>query len=158
MNSGSGRRYSVEELTAMNRAATTPKQPTTPQQPVPPASHPTEQEWEELLALQQEAARHLEKIAWQLDKYPYPPDLKPSEKRLATLEQELKALRQTAEKLEQAGRKKEPRSCKWLNRVPDFNLTVVVKWVALVLIIVGALLAVVYGVTTILGNIRRLLL
>ncbi len=152
MSSGSERKFSVEELTALNRAAAAPPQSTTP------TNHPTEQEWAQLLALQQEAAQQLSHVTWQLDRYPYPPNLKPMENRLELLGQELKALCRTAEKLEQAGRKKGRRSCRWLDWLPDFSLTVVVKWGALVLIIVGALLAMVNGVATVVGNIRSLLL
>ncbi len=148
MSSGSERKFSVEELTALNR--------TTSAQPMPP--HPTEREWSQMLALQAQTVKLLGQITDWAEDYPAPPSLYPVTERLMAMEREMKVLCRTAEKLEQAGRKKERRSCRWLDWLPDFSLTVVVKWVALVLIIVCALLAMVNGVVTVVGNIRSLLL
>lgn len=117
-----------------------------------------EREWSQLLTLQAQAVKLLGQITEWTEDYPAPPSLYPVTERLTAMEQEMKALRQTVENLEQAGRKKERRSYKWLDWLPDFSLTVVVKWVALVLIIVGALLVIVNGVATVVGNIRSLLL
>ncbi len=111
-----------------------------------------------MLALQAQTVKLLGQIAERTEDNPAPPSLHPVTERLAALEQELKVLCRTAEKLEQAGRKKGRRSCRWLDWLPDFSLTVVVKWVALVLIIMGTLLAMVNGVATVVGNIRSLLL
>ncbi len=120
--------------------------------------HPTEREWSQLLTLQAQAVKLLGQITGWTEDYPVPPSLYPVTERLTAMEREMKALRQTAEKLEQAGRKKERRSCRWLDWLPDFSLTVVVKWVTLMLIIVVALLAMVNGVATVVSNIRSLLL
>lgn len=147
MSSGSERKFSVEELMEMNRA--TPSKMENP---------PMEREWSQLLTLQAQAVKLLGQITEWTEDYPAPPSLYPVTERLTAMEQEMKALRQTVENLEQAGRKKERRSYKWLDWLPDFSLTVVVKWVALVLIIVGALLVIVNGVATVVGNIRSLLL
>ena len=59
--------------------------------------------------------------------------------------------------LKQAGKKKEKRFCKWLDRLPDFDLTVVVKWIVLVSFIVAVLLGLGYGTATVISGIRDLL-
>lgn len=84
MSSGSEKRYSVEELTELNRAA-----------------EPTEQAWAERLALQDQTNRLL---AW-LEGYPPPPSLSPVTERLEAIEQELTAIRQLMERPEPAGRR-----------------------------------------------------
>ena len=69
-----------------------------------------------------------------------------------------KTLMQLTSLLEQAGKKKEKHTCKWLNWLPDFDLIVVTKWIALVLLIVAALLAMGYGTAIVVSNIRNLFL
>ena len=58
--------------------------------------------------------------------------------------------------LEQAGKKNEQRTCTWLDWLPDFDLIVVTKWIALVLLIVAALLGMGYGTATVVSNIQNL--
>ena len=69
-----------------------------------------------------------------------------------------KTLMQLTSLLEQAGKKKEKHTCKWLNWLPGFDLIVVTKWIALVLLIVAALLAMGYGTAIVVSNIRNLFL
>ena len=68
-----------------------------------------------------------------------------------------RSLRMMNALLEQAGKKNEKRTCKWLSWLPDFDLILVSKWIVLVLLIVGALLGMVYGIATVVGNIQSLL-
>ena len=75
-----------------------------------------------------------------------------------TMTEMQKTLMQLTSLLEQAGKKKEKHTCKWLNWLPGFDLIVVTKWIALVLLIVAALLAMGYGTAIVVSNIRNLFL
>ena len=88
MSSGSEKRYSVEELTELNRAA-----------------EPTEQARAERLALQGQTNRLLTRLAERLEDYPPPPSLSPVVERLEAIEQELTAIRQLMERPKPAGRR-----------------------------------------------------
>ena len=76
----------------------------------------------------------------------------------STMTEMQKALTQMTFLLEQAGKKNEPRTCTWLDWLPDFDLIVVTKWIVLVLLIVAALLGMGYGTATVVSNIRNLFL
>ena len=81
-------------------------------------------------------------------------DLTTVEKSMAEIQ---RSLREMTSLLEQVGKKNEKRTCKWLNWLPDFDLIVVGKWIVLVLLMVGTLLGMVYGIATVIGNIQSLL-
>ena len=66
------------------------------------------------------------------------------------------SLTQMISLLEQDGSRNERRTCKWLNWLPDFDLLVVIKWIVLVLVLTTAVLAMVYGIATVVSNIRNL--
>ena len=99
MSSGSGKKYSMEELMEKNKPIVLPKT----------ENHPTEKEWAQMMALQFQATKQLGQLAKWAEAYPAPPSLRGVYEHLAAMEGELKTLRQTVEKMELAGRKKERR-------------------------------------------------
>lgn len=165
MNSGSEQNLSMDELLEKNRPARMGQ--TTPQ----PKAQPTVQEPsapitpiviqcplpEALTALTQRTESICREVRGMRE---YLPNLR-SYTDLTTVENSMaeiqRSLRVMTSLLEQAGKKNEKRTCKWLSWLPDFNLVVVSKWIVLVLLMVGALLGMVYGTATVIGNIQNLL-
>ena len=145
MSSESERRLSTEELKRLN-------------QPSKAAPSPMvllrEADWEELLdrldgleagvSAQEALLRALSQQVGQL----------PTREQTEALARDVAQMRA---ELKQAGKKKEKRFCKWLDRLPDFDLTVVVKWIVLVSFIVAVLLGLGYGTATVISGIRDLL-
>ena len=81
-------------------------------------------------------------------------DLTPLQRSLTEIQKSLAQMNTT---LEQAGKKNAKRTCKWLNRLPDFDFLTPVKWLALLMMVTAVMLAMVYGVATVWSNIRILL-
>ena len=160
MNSKSGRKLSLEELKQLNRSQS--------QVPPKPPAEPARQDRENLLAvltalyrLESTNSSRLERLeagvsaqealfralSRQVGQLPTQAQLEALARDVAQMRAELK----------QAGKKKEKRFCKWLDRLPDFDLTVVVKWIVLVSFIVAVLLGLGYGTATVISGIRDLL-
>ena len=99
MSSGSGKKYSTEELMEKNRPIVLPKA----------ENHPTEKEWAQMMAIQLQTTKLLGQLVRWTEEYPAPPSLRGVNEHLTAMEGELKVLRQTVEKMEPAGRKKERR-------------------------------------------------
>ena len=99
MSSGSGKKYSMEELMEKNKPIVLPKT----------ENHPTEKEWAQMMALQFQATKQLGQLAKWAEAYPAPPSLYPVTGKLAAVENELTAIRQAVTAMELAGRKKERR-------------------------------------------------
>ena len=97
MSSGSGKKYSMEELMEKNKPIVLPKA----------ESHPTEKEWAQLMALQFQTTKLLGQLVRWAEEYPAPPSLRGVNELLTVMVGELKTLRQTVEKMELAGRRKE---------------------------------------------------
>lgn len=97
MSSGSGKKYSMEELMEKNKPIVLPKA----------ESHPTEKEWAQMMALQFQATKQLGQLVKWAEAYPAPPSLYPGAEKLAAVENELTAIRQAVTAMELAGRKKE---------------------------------------------------
>ena len=161
MNSESGQRLSVEELKRLN-------QPPAPSVPATPPDAPTRQDWDDLLAaltalyrLESTNSGRLERLEASVG--PQEALLRALGRQVGQLptQAQLEALAgdvaQMRAELKQAGKKKEKRFCKWLDRLPDFDLTVVVKWIVLVSFIVAVLLGLGYGTATVISGIRDLL-
>ena len=161
MNSESGQRLSVEELKRLN-------QPPAPSVPATPPDAPTRQDWDDLLAaltalyrLESTNSGRLERLEASVG--PQEALLRALSRQVGQLptQAQLEALArdvaQMRAELKQAGKKKEKRFCKWLDRLPDFDLTVVVKWIVLVSFIVAVLLGLGYGTATVISGIRDLL-
>ena len=161
MSSGSGQRLSVEELKKLN-------QPSAPSLPAMQPAGLTRQDWEDLLStlsalyrlecgnsgrlegLEQHTEAHtalLREVSSRREPCPAQAQIEALARDVAQMRAELK----------QAGKKKEKRFCKWLDRLPDFDLTVVVKWIVLVSFIVAVLLGLGYGTATVISGIRDLL-
>lgn len=161
MNSESGQRLSVEELKKLN-------QPSAPSLPAMQPAGLTRQDWEDLLStlsalyrlecgnsgrlegLEQHTEAHtalLREVSRRREPCPAQAQIEALARDVAQMRAELK----------QAGKKKEKRFCKWLDRLPDFDLTVVVKWIVLVSFIVAVLLGLGYGTATVISGIRDLL-
>ena len=161
MSSGSGQRLSVEELKKLN-------QPSAPSLPAMQPAGLTRQDWEDLLStlsalyrlecgnsgrlegLEQHTEAHtalLREVSRRREPCPAQAQIEALARDVAQMRAELK----------QAGKKKEKRFCKWLDRLPDFDLTVVVKWIVLVSFIVAVLLGLGYGTVTVISGIRDLL-
>ena len=159
MSSGSGQRLSVEELKKLN-------QPSAPSLPAMQPAGLTRQDWEDLLStlsalyrlecgnsgrlegLEQHTEAHtalLREVSRRRE---------PAQAQIEALARDVAQMRA---ELKQAGKKKEKRFCKWLDRLPDFDLTVVVKWIVLVSFIVAVLLGLGYGTATVISGIRDLL-
>lgn len=161
MNSGSGQRLSVEELKRLNQPQTVQPISTTPE-------GLTRQEWETLLeaisALYrlecgnsgrlEDLERHTEANTALLREVSRRREPCPAQAQIEVLARDVAQMRA---ELKQAGKKKEKRSCKWLERLPDFDLTVVVKWIVLVSFIAAVLLGMGYGTATVISGIRDLL-
>ena len=149
------RTKTLKELKQMNQPNSTEPNPTT--QPVTPIVIQCPLP-EALTSL----TRQMKEVCWELEEIRKAlPDLKTYIDLTAvqnSLTESQKSLAQIKQLLEQAGKKKEKRSCKWLDWLPDFDLIVVAKWIVLVLLIVGALLAMGYGTATVVSNIRNLFL
>ena len=166
MSSESGQRLSMEELQRLNP----------PPHPVPPiiqaaqfqAAQKAKRDWEELLAALT-ALHRLERInSDRLERLEASVSAQeallraltrqvgqlPTQVQLEALTRDVAQLRA---ELKQAGKKKEKRFCKWLDWLPDFDLTVVVKWIVLVLFIAAVLLGLGYGTATVISGIRDLL-
>ena len=162
MNSGSGQRLSVEELKKLN-------QPSAPSVPATQPAGLTRQEWETLLeaisALYrlecgnsgrlEDLERHTEAHTALLREVSRRREPCPAQAQIEALARDVAQMRT---ELKQAGKKKEKRSCKWLERLPDFDLTVVVKWIVLVSFIAAVLLGMGYGTAMVVSNIRNLFL
>ena len=161
MNSESGQRLSVEELKRLNQAPG-------PSIPATPPDAPARQDWDDLLAaltalyrLESTNSGRLERLEASVG--PQEALLRALSRQMGQLptQAQLEALArdvaQIQAQLQQAGKKKEKRSCKWLDRLPDFDLTVVVKWIVLVSFIVAVLLGLGYGTATVISGIRDLL-
>ena len=161
MNSESGRRLSTEELKRLNQLSTTLVRTT-------PPDAPTRQDWDDLLAaltalyrLESTNSGRLERLEASVG--PQEALLRALGRQVGQLptQAQLEALAgdvaQMRAELKQAGKKKEKRFCKWLDRLPDFDLTVVVKWIVLVSFIVAVLLGLGYGTATVISGIRDLL-
>ena len=99
MNSGSGKKYSMEELMEKNKPIVLPKT----------ENHPTEKEWAQMMALQFQTIKQLGQLVKWAEAYPAPPSLYPVTGKLAAVENELTAIRQAVTAMELAGRKKERR-------------------------------------------------
>ena len=161
MSSESGQRLSVEELKKLN-------QPSAPSLPAMQPAGLTRQDWEDLLStlsalyrlecgnsgrlegLEQHTEAHtalLREVSRRREPCPAQAQIEALARDVAQMRAELK----------QAGKKKEKRFCKWLDRLPDFDLTVVVKWIVLVSFIVAVLLGLGYGTATVISGIRDLL-
>lgn len=161
MNSESGQRLSVEELKKLN-------QPSAPSLPAMQPAGLTRQDWEDLLStlsalyrlecgnsgrlegLEQHTEAHtalLREVSRRREPCPAQAQIEALARDVAQMRAELK----------QAGKKKEKRFCKWLDWLPDFDLTVVVKWIVLVSFIVAVLLGLGYGTATVISGIRDLL-
>ena len=161
MSSGSGQRLSVEELKKLN-------QPSAPSLPAMQPAGLTRQDWEDLLStlsalyrlecgnsgrlegLEQHTEAHtalLREVSRRREPCPAQAQIEALARDVAQMRAELK----------QAGKKKEKRFCKWLDRLPDFDLTVVFKWIVLVSFIVAVLLGLGYGTATVISGIRDLL-
>ena len=161
MNSESGQRLSVEELKKLN-------QPSAPSLPATQPAGLTRQDWEDLLStlsalyrlecgnsgrlegLEQHTEAHtalLREVSRRREPCPAQAQIEALARDVAQMRAELK----------QAGKKKEKRFCKWLDRLSDFDLTVVVKWIVLVSFIVAVLLGLGYGTATVISGIRDLL-
>ena len=161
MNSGSEQNLSMDELLEKNRPArmgqTTPQPtvqapnvPITPiviQCPLPEALTALTQRTESI----RQEVRGMREYLPNLRSYT---DLTTVENSMAEIQ---RSLREMTSLLEQVGKKNEKRTCKWLNWLPDFDLIVVGKWIVLVLLMVGTLLGMVYGIATVVGNIQSLL-
>ena len=161
MNSESGQRLSVEELKRLNQAPG-------PSIPATPPDAPARQDWDDLLAaltalyrLESTNSGRLERLEASVG--PQEALLRalgrqvgqlPTQAQLEALARDVAQMRA---ELKQAGKKKEKRFCKWLDRLPDFDLTVVVKWIVLVSFIVAVLLGLGYGTATVISGIRDLL-
>ena len=157
MSSESGQRLPMEELKRRNAS-----------QPVATQTCPSQEEWDNLLlmisALYQLTAeqskalenleRHTEAHTALLREVSRRREPCPAQAQIEALARDVA---QIQAQLQQAGKKKEKRSCKWLDRLPDFDLTVVVKWIVLVLFIVAVLLGLGYGTATVISGIRNLL-
>ena len=161
MNLESGQRLSVEELKKLN-------QPSVPSLPAMPPDGLTRQDWEDLLSMLSALYRLGRATRDRLERLEASAgpqealfrDLSRQVGQLPTREQAEALARDVAQiqaQLQQAGKKKEKRSCKWLDRLPDFDLTVVVKWIVLVSFIVAVLLGLGYGTATVISGIRDLL-
>lgn len=161
MNSGSGQRLSVEELKKLN-------QPSAPSVPATQPAGLTRQEWETLLeaisALYrlecgnsgrlEDLERHTEAHTALLREVSRRREPCPAQAQIETLARDVAQIQAL---LQQAGKKKEKRTCKWLEQLPDFDLTVVVKWIVLVSFIAAVLLGLGYGTATVISGIRDLL-
>ena len=97
MSSGSGKKYSMEELMEKNRPIVLPNA----------ENHPTEKEWAQMMAIQFQTTKLLGQLVRWAEEYPDPPSLRGVNEHLTAMEGELKTLRQTVEKMELAGRRKE---------------------------------------------------
>lgn len=105
--------------------------------------------------------RQMKEVCWELEEIRKAlPDLK-THVDLTTVRNSLtesqKSLAQINRLLEQAGKKNVKRTCKWLDWLPDFYFLTPVKWIALILVLIAAVLAVWYGAATVLSNVRSLL-
>ena len=165
MNSRSEQNLSMDELLEKNRPArmaqTTPQpeaQPAVQEPGVPITPIVIQCHLPETLTMltQQTAAisREVRGMREYLPNLRSHTDLKTVENSMTELQRSLKTMTTL---LEQAGNKSEKRTCKWLSWLPDFDLTVVSKWIVLVLLIVGALLGMAYGTATVISNIQSLL-
>ncbi len=161
MSSGSGQRLSVEELKKLN-------QPSAPSLPAMQPAGLTRQDWEDLLSTLSALYRlecgnsgrlegveqHTEAHTALLREVSRRREPCPAQAQIEALARDVAQMRA---ELKQAGKKKEKRFCKWLDRLPDFDLTVVVKWIVLVSFIVAVLLGLGYGTATVISGIRDLL-
>ena len=161
MSSGSGQRLSVEELKKLN-------QPSAPSLPAMQPAGLTRQDWEDLLSTLSALYRlecgnsgrlegleqHTEAHTALLREVSRRREPCPAQAQIEALARDVAQMRAD---LKQAGKKKEKRFCKWLDRLPDFDLTVVVKWIVLVSFIVAVLLGLGYGTATVISGIRDLL-
>ena len=161
MSSGSGQRLSVEELKKLN-------QPSAPSLPAMQPAGLTRQDWEDLLSTLSALYRlecgnsgrlegleqHTEAHTALLREVSRRGEPCPAQAQIEALARDVAQMRA---ELKQAGKKKEKRFCKWLDRLPDFDLTVVVKWIVLVSFIVAVLLGLGYGTATVISGIRDLL-
>ena len=148
------RTKTLKELKQMNQPNSTepnlPTQPVTPiviQCPLPEA----------LTSL----TRQMNEVCWELEEIrKVLPGLKTYIDLMAvqnSLTESQKSLAQINRLLEQAGKKNAKRTCKWLDWLPDFYFLTPVKWIALILVLIAAVLAVWYGAATVLSNVRSLL-
>ena len=161
MNSESGQRLSVEELKKLN-------QPSAPSLPAMQPAGLTRQDWEDLLSTLSALYRlecgnsgrlegleqHTEAHTALLREVSRRREPCPAQAQIETLARDVAQIQAL---LQQAGKKKEKRTCKWLEQLPDFDLTVVVKWIVLVSFIAAVLLGLGYGTATVISRIRDLL-
>ena len=161
MSSGSGQRLSVEELKKLN-------QPSAPSLPAMQPAGLTRQDWEDLLSTLSALYRlecgnsgrlegleqHTEAHTALLREVSRRREPCPAQAQIETLARDVAQIQAL---LQHAGKKKEKRTCKWLEQLPDFDLTVVVKWIVLVSFIVAVLLGLGYGTATVISGIRDLL-
>ena len=158
MNSGSEKKLSMDELMVRNRPAPTP-QPTAQEQGAPVTPIIIQCPLPEALTM---LTKKTESIGLEVrGMLEYLPNLR-SHTDLTTVQNSVaeiqKSVTEVTVLLEQAGKKNEPRTCTWLDWLPDFDLIVVTKWIVLVLFIVAALLGMGYGTATVVSNIRNLFL
>ena len=153
MNSGSEKKLSMDQLMERNRPTPTPQEqsaPITPiviQCPLPEALTILTQKTESI----GREARGMREYLPNLRSHT---DLTAVQNSMTEMQ---KSLTEMTALLEQAGKKKEKRTCKWLDWLPDFDLTVVVKWIVLVSFIAAVLLGLGYGTATVISRIRDLL-
>ena len=162
MSSESERRLSMDELKARNRTDTeTPKNqpnstpPSTPAQPIQPIviQCPLPQAMSKLTQQADGINWELEEIRNLLPELKTHTDLSGVQKSLTEIQ---KSLSQMNAMLEQAGKKNAKRTCKWLNRLPDFDFLTPVKWMALLMMVAAVVLAMMYGAAAVWSNIRIL--
>ena len=158
MNSESEKKLSMDELMARNRPAPTP-QPTMQEQnsPITPIviQCPLPEALTLLTKKTESIGREVRGMREYLPNLRSHTDLTAVQNSMAEIQ---KSLAEMTALLEQAGKRNEPRTCAWLDWLPDFDLIVVTKWIVLVLLIVAALLGMGFGTATVVSNIRNLFL
>ena len=148
------RTKTLKELKQMNQPNSTEPNPTT--QPVTPIviQCPLPEALTSLTRQMKEVCWELEEIRKALPALKTYIDLTAVQN---SLTESQKSLAQITRLLEQAGKKNVKRTCKWLDWLPDFYFLTPVKWIALILVLIAAVLAVWYGAATVLSNVRSLL-
>ena len=157
MNSGSEKKLSMDELMALNRPEPSP-QPTAQESSSPITPIVIQCPLPEALTM---LTQKTESIGWEVrGMREYLPNLR-SHTDLTAVQNSMakiqKSLTEMTTLLEQAGKKNAKRTCKWLDWLPDFYFLTPVKWIALILVLIAAVLAVWYGAATVLSNVRSLL-
>ena len=125
MNSGSGRKLSLEELKQLHQPTPTPQVPTTTQSPVqertPPLEvHPTKEEWEEMMDYLYTLGYHAEKQTGLMKKVSELLTQLPTRMQMDEL---LKAVKHLEWMAEQAGKQKEKRFSLPGIRLPRLHLS-----------------------------------